>query len=195
MPKAPVAARKAKTSRSTRAAAAGGQATLVRAKSSQSNSKAAASETRASKSSTANPTASATPQEKPVAKRPETFEDVIGELTGPVREIARQLRQLVFDVLPGVTERAYGGSKVQLVLYSLGGPTKTVCGIQPSGQCCLLYVHHVTPDDSQTLLIQGEGRHSQHVKVEAMTNLVVRDLKRLLSLARKRSRSASQSND
>src|SRR5262245_12617224 len=72
-------------------------------------------------------------------RRPKTFEDVIGDLTGPPREIARQLRQLVFDLLPGVTETAFGGSKAQVLLYSLGGPTKTLCGIQPTSTGCLLY--------------------------------------------------------
>lgn len=121
-------------------------------------------------------------------KRPRTFEDVIGEQPGPMREIARQLRQLIFDLIPGVSENVYGGSKVQVVLYSLGGPTKTLCGIQPASDECLLYLHHVTPDDSQTLLIEGEGKHSQHVRIDAMTNLVVRDVRRLLTLARRRSK-------
>ncbi len=143
---------------------------------------------RPSKAAKPTPPAASDSAERAAVKRPQTFEDVIGELTGPVREIARQLRQLIFDVLPGATETAYGGSKVQLVLYSLGGATKTVCGIQPNGPACLLYLHHVSPEDSQTLLIEGQGKHSQHVRVEAMTNLIVRDLRRLLSLAKRRAK-------
>jgi hypothetical protein len=126
---------------------------------------------------------------KEAAKRPRTFEDVIGDLVGPSREIARQLRQLIFDLIPGVSETAYGGSKVQLLLYSIDGPTKPICGLQPNGTGCLLYLHHVTPDDQQTLLIQGQGKHSQHVRVEDMTNSTVRDVRRLVTIARKRSKS------
>jgi hypothetical protein len=125
---------------------------------------------------------------KTAAKRPRTFEEMLGEQSGSVREIARQLRQLIFDLLPGVTETPFGGNKVQLVLYSLGGPTKTICGIQPSSDACLLYLHHVSTEDSQTLLIEGQGKHSHHVRVDAMTNLAVRDIKRLLALAKRRAK-------
>ncbi len=100
-------------------------------------------------------------------KRPATFEDVLVNAPEPTRGVAVRLRELVLNALPGVVENVYGGGKVRLALYSAGGPGKVVCGIQVSGDNCLLYLHHVAAADCPALTLEGQGKHAKHVKVSS----------------------------
>jgi hypothetical protein len=118
--------------------------------------------------------------------RPRTPADVFDSQPAAVRQLAHQLRQLIFRTLPDLTEAAYGGAKVRLTLFSLGSPTNTVCGIQPGAAGCLLYFHHIVPEDSSILKIEGQGKHARHIKIEALDRPMTDEIRRLLLLARSR---------
>ena len=118
--------------------------------------------------------------------RPRTPADVFDSQPAAVRQLAHQLRQLIFQTLPDLTEAAYGGAKVRLTLFSLGSPSNVVCGIQPCAGGCLFYFHHILPKDSSILKIEGQGKHARHVKVEALDRSMTEEIRRLLLLARSR---------
>ena len=118
--------------------------------------------------------------------RPKTPAEVFEGHPKPVRELAQQLRELAFETLPELTENAYGGAKVRLTLFSLGDPSNVVCGVQPADDGCLFYFHHVKPEDSPTLKIEGTGKHARHVKLRILDRATIEEIRRLLRLARRR---------
>jgi hypothetical protein len=103
-----------------------------------------------------------------------------------IRRIATQLRRLVLDSSPGLVENVYGSAKVGIALYSVGGETDVLCGIQPRDDSCLLYVHNVTETDSIALKLQGKGEDNRHVKFGPKDRLPELAVRNLLRLARDR---------
>ena len=120
------------------------------------------------------------------AARPKSPADVFQGHSEGVRRLAQQLRQLVFQTLPDLNEAAYGGAKVRLTLFSLGSPQNVICGVRPGADGCLFYFHHVTPEDSSVLKIEGKGKHARHVKVDILDGPTLQEISRLLLLARRR---------
>ncbi len=123
--------------------------------------------------------------------RPASFDDVIREASPPVRETARALQAIVRQSLDGVEEGLYGGGKVRMALYSIDGPTRVVCGIQPGRDRCLFFLHRVTQDDVPELRLTGKGKHARQLAFatrQAVPDEVICRLVRL-SAARLRSRS------
>ncbi len=87
-----------------------------------------------------------------------TIEEMLASQPQPVAAVARRLRAIVREELPEADENLYGGKAVQNVLYSLGGTNKVVCGFQPSEKgYCIVYLHHITAEDSQVLKLEGKG--------------------------------------
>lgn len=105
----------------------------------------------------------------------------------PVQDVCRSLRRLVQSTLPQAVEGIYGGTKVGLALYSVGDGNKVVCGIQPSGDACLLYLHYLKPEDSPRMKLEGKGRHALHIRVNAVSAEIETELSSLLRLALSRS--------
>jgi hypothetical protein len=117
------------------------------------------------------------------ASRPKTAADVFAGHPVAVRRVALQLRKLVIETLPDATETPVGGAKVRLTLFSLGSSGKTICGVQPGAHGCLLYLHHIAPEDSSLLKIGGKGKHARQIKVETLDQPMVDEIRRLLLLA------------
>lgn len=126
---------------------------------------------------------------KPVAKTEgakRTFDDLLANHPAPVQELCRTLRGLVQETLPQAVEGIYGGAKVGLALYSVGDANKVVCGIQPSGDDCLFYLHDLQPEDSPRLKLEGKGKHALHVRIKTMSRETRSELATLLRLASSR---------
>jgi hypothetical protein len=121
------------------------------------------------------------------AKRPSrTFEDLLTGYAAPLQDVCRALRGLVQENEPELKEGIYGGAKVGLALYcSAAG--KVVCGIQPSGEDCLFYLHYLQPADSARLRLEGQGKHARHIKIRKLDAATRDELSALLRLAVSRS--------
>lgn len=117
---------------------------------------------------------------------PRNFENCFRGQPPGLLSLGRAVRELVLEALPEATESIHGGSKVGLALYSVSGGKTVVCGIQPSGGDCLFYIHHLSPEDSSSLKLEGKGKHARHLRISALHGPTVDALKALIRLARSR---------
>jgi len=115
-----------------------------------------------------------------------TFDDVIAPHPKPTRELAKRLRELVMDVLSNTDEQIVGGASVGLALYTHSDTNKVMCGVQPSGKTCLLYVHHLKKLDHPRLKLEGKGKHAKHIRFKTMTKAFEDDVRWVLSEVDKR---------
>lgn len=116
-----------------------------------------------------------------------TIDEMLNSKPQLVATVARRLRAIVREELPDAEENRYGGKAVQNVLYSIGGTNNVVCGFQPSDKgYCIFYLHHITPEDSQVLTLEGKGGGNRHVKVSDVDDEGEQELRRLIQLAKTR---------
>ena len=95
--------------------------------------------------------------------------------------IALQLRTLVFEVLGNVEENFVGGKKVRLILYSRGGPSNVLCGIQEGkNDTCFLYVHHLPVLNHPRLFYSGKGKHAKRITFTEQSDINREDITWLL---------------
>lgn len=116
-----------------------------------------------------------------------TFEDLLTGHSAPLQDVCRGLRGLLQAALPEAVEGIYGGTKVGLALYAVGDGKQVICGIQPSGDDCLFYLHYLKPEDSPRLKLEGQGKHARHVRVRILSGETRAELISLVRLARSRS--------
>ncbi|MGE0128374.1 MAG: DUF1801 domain-containing protein [Blastocatellales bacterium] len=112
--------------------------------------------------------------------KPASFEDMIGGHSSEIQATANRLRALVREVLPEADENIYGGAKTGIALYSIGGPNKVICGIQPSDGACLLYIHNITELTHPDLKLEGKGGNNRHVKFNSAGEIKLEPVKWLL---------------
>jgi hypothetical protein len=128
----------------------------------------------------------ATSRKKTTAKatrRKRSFEDLLAGHIASTQAVCRALRGLVQATLPQAEEGIYGGAKVGLALYSLGDGKKVVCGIQPTGDECLFYLHYLKPENSPRLKLEGKGKHALHIRITILNDETSAELASLLRLA------------
>lgn len=123
-------------------------------------------------------------------RRPESFNELIAPFSKEIRAVALGLRRMIRETLPNAEENIYGGLMVAQALYSIGGPAKVVCGIQPDKIQCRLFLHNVADVKLHGIKIEGTGKHARHVKVKELNKENKKALSRLIGEAFKRSRLA-----
>lgn len=96
---------------------------------------------------------------------------------GP-QKIALKLRTLVHKTLKDIEENIYGGAKVALALYSRKGTV--LCGIHPSGDACLFYVHHLKVLNHDRLKFEGKGKHAKQIRFHSVKDVHDTDIVWLL---------------
>lgn len=139
------------------------------------------------KKATAKKTAAKKPATKAAAKpakpaKQRSFDELLAPHPPDVQALAQRLREIIAAVMPEGDEHIYFG----WAFYSAGHVDKFVCGIQPRGDYCLLYVHNVAAADHPELVLEGTGKHCHQLKVclpEGITNPAA--VERLLEDARK----------
>ncbi len=115
-----------------------------------------------------------------------TFDDVIRPHPKKTQAMAKRLRKLVMDVLANPEEQIVGGAKVGLALYTDGETNSVMCGVHPSGDKCLLYVHHIADLDHPRLKLEGEGKRARHIKFRSVDDILDEDVRWVLSEVEKR---------
>lgn len=76
-------------------------------------------------------------------------------------------------------------------LYSIGGPTRVVCGIQPGADRCLFFLHRVTQEDVPELRLAGRGKHARQLTFATRKAVPDEVIRRLVRLSAARLRSGS----
>ena len=112
-----------------------------------------------------------------------TFDEVFEEADSGVRDAARELRRVALKEIPDVQETVVGGAKVQNVLYYSGDSSRIVCGIQPSGERCLFYLHRVTPEDVPEYRLGGKGKHARHIAFRGPDEVKNQVIKRVIAVS------------
>ncbi len=107
-----------------------------------------------------------------------TFQELFASSSPEVQSIAAKLRELVYEVIPDVSETVYLGWKI--ALYK---KRSEICGIQPAGDRCNLYLTRgVLLLDPQGLL-EGSGKRLRHVKVRSVVGITAQGIRELLRQA------------
>jgi len=94
---------------------------------------------------------------------PQDFTAVFALVSPEASALASQLRSTIQAALPEADENVSGGAKVQVVLYSIGGPNRVICGLQHSGPKCFLYLHRIQAEDVPEYPLQGKGKHAKRL--------------------------------
>jgi hypothetical protein len=115
-----------------------------------------------------------------------TFDDVIAPHPKSTQKIAKRLRKLVMDVLGNADEQIVGGAKVKLALYTHPETNRVMCGVQPAGETCLLYVHRLRKLDHPRLKLEGKGKHAKHIRFETIGKAFDDDVRWVLGEVDKR---------
>lgn len=116
----------------------------------------------------------------------ESFEMLLATHARPVRDLAARLRTLIRDSLPDAEEDVRGSARTGIALYSIGGSSRVVCGLQPSANGCVLVVHYVDADDSSSLHLKDDGQHIVHIAFRSIDRDQEAALSALVRLARER---------
>lgn len=112
-----------------------------------------------------------------------TFEQVIAESPEDLQEIARALRALLADVMPGITEVPW--SQQKNVGYGVG-PKKMsehFCYIMPhSNYVNLGFMYGADLDDPEGLL-EGKGKALRHIKIRTLEDVNKPAIRKLIEAA------------
>jgi hypothetical protein len=119
------------------------------------------------------------------------FDDFLSSYHHHVQAIARQVRALIFDVVPDVSEHVYPVLKV--IRYGLKGNKMAglVFFLMPHKDRVNLGFNHGTSLPDPKGLLEGTGKNLRHVKLgdeEAVSDLALRGLLKAELLAARRLR-------
>lgn len=114
-----------------------------------------------------------------------SFDDVIASFSAEVPKIAAALRELLAEIMPGITEVPW--VKQKIVGYGVG-PKKMsehFCYIAPFKKHVNLgFFYGADLDDPQSLL-EGSGKKLRHIKVKSLDQVADPALRALVSAASK----------
>ena len=101
------------------------------------------------------------------APRPRSFSGVIRGCSRPVQTIAKALRALVYEELPGAEERFTGGQRA-LAMYRATGD---ICWIQPQRQYCNIYFTRGAQLTDPDQVLNGTSERFRYARVRTLDDL------------------------
>ena len=101
------------------------------------------------------------------SSQPRSFSGVIRGCSRSVQTIAKALRDLVYEELPDMDERFYGGQRA-MAMYRL---TADVCWIQPQKEHCNIYFMRGTELTDSDQVLEGTSQRFKHAKVRSLDDL------------------------
>lgn len=118
-----------------------------------------------------------------------TFKDILTDQPEYLQNIANEVRKLILKTDESIEENIYGGAKVKMSLYSIGGTDNVLYGIGFGKDHVKLYLHHTDKPGADTtgLKLEGKGKHARTVKIKELD----KTLKQHLSAAFNSLRTAS----
>lgn len=112
-----------------------------------------------------------------------TFEEAIGEATGDVQALARDVRALIADIYPQVTEVPW--PRQQITGYGLG-PKKMsehFCYISAHGAHVNLGFNYGADLPDPEGLLEGTGKKFRHIKIAQIEQIQQAGLRQLIEAA------------
>jgi hypothetical protein len=98
---------------------------------------------------------------------PRTFAELVAPSSPVIRETTEWLRTTILREFPQVEENIYGGTRVAMALYSVGGTDAVALGIQPGDRFVKLFIHDPEHLGPSSFKLEGRGKHMRHIKFAA----------------------------
>lgn len=98
-----------------------------------------------------------------------------------LKDVAHRLRTLALKTDKRIEEHIYGGAKVRMALYSIGHTDNVLFGIGLGKDHIKLYLHHTEKVETETLKLEGKGKHAKTVKIKATSKDNLETLKRVMT--------------
>ena len=115
---------------------------------------------------------------------PTNFTELLKPVPESIREVATRLREIIKTALPNADENFYGGAKIGMVLYSIDGPNKVICGIQPTDSMCKLFFHGWKQLVEAGFHLEGSGKNARHIKIRSPHEIEHETVARMIQIAR-----------
>lgn len=102
------------------------------------------------------------------------FADILENRPAELQELAQDVRSILLKIDKRIDENVYGGKKVRIALYSIGGDTQVLYGLSIGKDHVQLYLHHADKPgvDVAGLKLEGKGKHAKHVKIKTLNTEV-----------------------
>lgn len=99
------------------------------------------------------------------------FEDVISGASPEIQEIAHAIRALLADVMPNITEVAWGQQKI--AGYGVGPKkmSEQFCYVSPFKKHINFGFYYGADLDDPTGLLEGSGKVMRHIKIRTLEEL------------------------
>ncbi len=112
-----------------------------------------------------------------------SFENLLKKTSLEMREIAQGLRQLIANVMPGVTEVVW--EKQGIAGYGVGPKkmSEQFCYIAPMKNHVNLGFYYGADLDDPSSLLEGTGKHLRHVKIRSKSEVAKPELQQLIEQA------------
>jgi hypothetical protein len=112
-----------------------------------------------------------------------TFEQVLGKASPEIQNIAKELRSLVAEIHPGVTEVSWGRQRI--AGYGVGPKkmSEQFCYIAPLKNHVNFGFFYGADLDDPNGLLEGTGKNLRHIKIKSEFEVKNPALKKLLKQA------------
>lgn len=109
-----------------------------------------------------------------------SFENIMKKTSLEMGEIAQELRLLIADILPGVTEVAW--EKQRIAGYGIGSKkmSEQFCYIAPMKNHVNLGFYYGADLDDPSEILEGTGKNLRHVKIRFKSEVGKPELRQLL---------------
>jgi hypothetical protein len=113
-------------------------------------------------------------------KNNEEFEKAIQSFSPDSKNIARQTRQLIYDILPNVVEVVWVQQKITGFGTGIKKKTEHFCWIMPATNHVSLGFNYGAELPDPKSLLEGTGKLFRHIKIKSIEQLSDKDLISLL---------------
>jgi hypothetical protein len=113
-------------------------------------------------------------------KNNEEFEKAIQSFSPDSKNIARQTRQLIYDILPNVVEVVWVQQKITGFRTGIKKKTEHFCWIMPATNHVSLGFNYGAELPDPKSLLEGTGKLFRHIKIKSIEQLSDKDLISLL---------------
>jgi hypothetical protein len=113
-------------------------------------------------------------------KNNEEFEKAIQSFSPDSKNIARQTRQLIYDILPNVVEVVWVQQKITGFGTGIKKKTEHFCWIMPATNHVSLGFNYGAELPDPKRLLEGTGKLFRHIKIKSIEQLSDKDLISLL---------------
>lgn len=110
----------------------------------------------------------------------EEFEKAIESFSEEIKNIARQTRQLIYQIFPNVVELVWVKQKITGFGTGLKKKTEHFCWIMPASKHVNLGFNYGAELPDSKGLLEGTGKLFRHIKIKSVEQLSNKDLIRLL---------------